>query len=230
MINIKKAISLTLFSMSAIVSCFFSAAHATTVIDFEGYSAGTIIDTEYAGELTMSAVNLGSGPDAAVIFDTTNPTGGDTDLVPIDYNPGNVLIIHETNNCDANTCDNPDDEASGGIFYLDFASIITLESIDFFDIEATENGQTPYNVIKLFDAADNEIMPDTFYIPGTGGDNTWDQLLFNVDGIKRIELNMAGSGAIDNITYRARVPLPAAAWLFASGFIGLITLARRKKA
>lgn len=225
--NVKNVLSCTLISVSAIVCCFSPAANAI-VIDFDGHAAGTIINNQYA-DLTVSAVNNGSGPDVAVTFDTNNPTGGDFDLVPTSYDPGNVLIIHETNNCNASSCDNPDDAASGGIFYLDFTSAVTLESIDFFDIEASENGQTPSNAIKLFDAANNEIMANTFYVPGTGGDNTWDQLAFNVDGVKRIELNISGSGAIDRVAF-SRIPVPAAVWLFGSGLIGLTALARRKKA
>jgi len=70
-------------------------------------------------------------------------------------------------------------------------------------------------------------MPNTFYTPDTAGDNMWDQLAFNVEGVKRIELNMGGSGAIDNITFSV-VPIPAAVWLFGTGFIVLAGLARRR--
>ncbi|MCK5346144.1 MAG: hypothetical protein KAR20_22190, partial [Candidatus Heimdallarchaeota archaeon] len=139
--NVKKALSITLFAVSATV-CFSPAANAA-VIDFEGYGAGTIINSQYT-DVTVSAINNGSGPDVAVIFDTRNVTGDDYDLVPEGYdidNDGNVLIIHETKNCGATSCDEPDDEASGGTFYFDFASLITLKSIDFFDIETDENGQ-----------------------------------------------------------------------------------------
>ena len=227
--NVKKVLSRTLLSVSAIACCYSPAANATTVIGFESYGAGTIITSQYA-DVTFSAVNNGSGPDVAVIFDTRNPTGGDLDLVPASYDPGNILIIHETNNCVAGdiSCKEPDDEASGGIFRLNFTSVVTLESIDFFDIETDENGQTPLNAIKLFDDADNEIMANMFYVPDTGGDFTWGQLEFNVDGVKRVELNMAGSGAIDNVAF-SRIPVPAAVWLFGSGLIGLTALARRKK-
>ena len=50
------------------------------MVDFESYSSGTIIDSEYAPQLTVSAVSASLGPDVAVIFDTVNPTGGDADL------------------------------------------------------------------------------------------------------------------------------------------------------
>ncbi len=236
------------------ISCCLPSAVSAAVIDFESYSSGIIIDSEYAPQLTVSAVNTSSGPDVAVIFDTANPTGGDADLsgpfgtndsnLSNNYNPGKVLILHETNNCDVFTCDNPDDEGSrhAGTFYFDFASAITLESIDFFDIETGESTKKGWDKglkkgiksgIRLFDEDDHEILPNTFFVPDTGGDNMWAQLLFGVDGVKRIELNMGGSGAIDNITFTAtempQVPVPAAVWLFGSGLIGLLGFARRKK-
>ncbi len=223
---------------STLMCCLTPLAHAA-VIDFDDQAAGTIIDTEYAPLLNLRTKNRGGGPDVGVIFDTLHPTGGDYDLRgPFDskdpgladnFNTGNVLIIHENHNCNTDTCRNPDDEGSrpAGTFYFNFESVITLESIDFFDIETAENGRKPANAIKLFDAADNEIMPGTFYTPDTGGDNMWGQLVFDVEGVKRIELNMGGSGAIDNIRFTV-VPIPPAVWLFGAGLIGLVGLARRK--
>jgi hypothetical protein len=224
---------------STFACCLIPQANAA-VINFDDQATGTIIDTEYAPVVSLRVKNRGGGPDLGVIFDTLNPTGGDIDLGgPFDSNnpkladnfkTGNVLIIQENRmGCDTAICTNPDDEGSrpAGTFYFDFETVITLESIDFFDVETAENGRTPNNAIKLFDAADNEIMPDTFYTPDTGGDNMWDQLVFDVDGVKRIELNLGGSGAIDNIRFTV-VPIPPAIWLFGSGLIGLVGLARRK--
>jgi len=222
----------------AFVYCFTPLAHAV-VINFDDLATGTIVDSEYAHLLNVRVKNLGGGPDVGVIFDTLHPTGGDTDLrgpfssnnpnLPGKFNTGKVLIIHENHNCNANTCNNPDDEGSrpAGTFFFDFKSTITLESIDFFDIETAENGKSYKNAIRLFDSANIEILPYTFYTPDTGGNNMWDQLVFNVEGVKRIELNMGGSGAIDNISFSV-VPVPAAVWLFGSGLVGLIGLTRRK--
>lgn len=225
--------------LTTIFACCLSPFANAAVIDFEDQATGTIIDNEYAPLVNLNVINRGGGPDVGVIFDSLNPTGGDYDLGgPFDSNnpaladgftTGNVLIIHENYNCTTDKCRNPDDEGSrpAGTFYFNFESVITLESIDFFDIETAENGRTSNNVIKLFDAAENEIKPGTFFTPDTGGDNMWDQLVFDVDGVKRIELNMGGSGAIDNIRFTV-VPIPPAIWLFGSGLIGLAGLARRK--
>lgn len=221
------------------VYCFTPLSHAV-VINFDDLATGTIVDSEYAHLLNVRVKNLGGGPDVGVVFDTLKPTGGDYDLrgpfntnnsaLPDGFIANNVLIIQENSaGCDADNCATPDDEGSrpAGTFFFDFENLITLESIDFFDVETAENGKTPNNAIKLFDADNNEIMTNMFYTPDTGGDNMWDQLVFNVEGVKRIELNMGGSGAIDNISFSV-VPVPAAVWLFGSGLIGLIGIARRK--
>ena len=225
---------------TALVYSLSPGAYAS-VIDFEDQAPGTIIDTEYASVVDISVINRGGGPNLGVLFDTTAETasGGDDDLLgPFNtHNPelasgfvtGNVLIIQEHDkSCDTDVCTNPDDEGSrpAGTFIFNFVSVITLESIDFFDVETAENGKTENNRIRLFDSDNNEI-PDEFFTPDTGGDNMWNQLVFNVEGVKRIELNLGGSGAIDNIRYTV-IPVPAAVWLFGSGLIGLIALARRK--
>lgn len=45
----------------------------------------------------------------------------------------------------------------------------------------------------------------------------------------RVTSAIPPTGTIDNVTVSA-VPIPAAVWLFGSGFIGLVGIARRKKA
>ncbi|MAT92417.1 MAG: thrombospondin type 3 repeat:Cna B-type [Halioglobus sp.] len=214
------------------------------VIDFEGHSAGTIIDDEYTG-LSFNGVNVarGNASNLATIFDTTSPTGGDTDLAgPFAnanlgaLNPGNVLILHEhPHECDGTTCSDPDDEGRrpAGYFDIDFGTAVTLNSIDFFDIEGAENGATPNNAISLFDAFDVEISAGTFYTPHTGGDNTWDRLQLGVAGVKSMRIRLGGSGAIDNIDYIVprdqppEVPVPATPLLL---LLGLGLLAGRGRA
>ena len=211
---------------------------SAAVIDFEGFDPGTIIDSEYAPEVVITGINSSKGPDIAVIFDTTdeNPAGGDFDLVapfdsinpelPDDYEPGNVLIIQENEaSCDFSTgvCGIPDDEGSrpAGIFEFLFNQDIILESIDFFDIEFEENDENPNSRIHLYDALGNEIQRGMWFVPNTDGDNMWNQVDFGgVTGVRRVIIEMAGSGAIDNVTYQV-IPVPAAAWLFGSA-LGLL--------
>ncbi|MFQ5634564.1 MAG: thrombospondin type 3 repeat:Cna B-type [Gammaproteobacteria bacterium] len=167
-----------------------------------------------------------------MIFDTTdqNPAGEDFDLVgpfgSVDqglsqnFEPGNVLIVQERNDCDfiAGSCAVPDDEGSrpGGEFEFSFSTDIVLQSLDFFDIEAAENSQNSNSEIHLYDGGGAEIQAGLWFVPVTGGDNTWNRLNFDsVGGVRRIVIELNGSGAIDNLAYQV-VPAPAAVWLLGS--------------
>lgn len=119
------------------------------------------------------------------------------------------------------------DEGSrpGGQFIFEFDQAVTLNSIDFFDVEVQESGPTDDNRISLYDINDNLIALD-FFTPDTGGDNQWAQALFGVEGVSRIEINMGGSGAIDNIDVTV-IPVPAALPLFLTALGGLGFMRKR---
>jgi hypothetical protein len=179
-----------------------------------------------------------------VLFDSANPTGGDTDLAapfssPNNNNlgsmsPGHFLIIHErANECNATVCNDPDDEGTrpAGKIFMDFSTEVTLKSIDFFDIEGAENGDTVNNQIVLYDSAGAVIPNAMFYTPDTGGDKTWDQVNFgDLAGVKTVEIRLGGSGAVDNIKFEvAQVSEPAGLGLLAFGMVAMGALHRRRK-
>ena len=162
--------------------------------------------------------------------------------------PGNVLIIQENDyGCgDDGICNYPDDEGSrpAGFIEILFDMPVTLISIDFFDIEKIEDGQTENNKITLTTTGGEEI----FYTPNTGGDfyydkweksrtspydknrryNTWDRQFYNTAEVEMLRINMGGSGAIDRIAFQAaEVSLPATAALM---LLGLVVLGRRPRA
>ena len=214
-------------------------ANANNIITFEGFNKGTIIDDEYAIShgVTIRGYNSDRNADnIAVVFDTLANNTADPDLEAPFYNtdgknlgtanPGNVLIIHEhPGECNATSCGNdPDDEGSrpAGYFDLVFDQEVTLNSIDFFDVEAAENGNTWRNKITFTGSGSYSPM----YTPATGGDNTWTRLDFNLVGVSSVRIRLGGSGAIDNINYSMQVPTPSVFLMFAAG---LVWLARRRR-
>ena len=221
-------------------SLAFTHVSSAITIDFEDIQAGTIVDDEYnILGATISAFNFSNGLDLAVVFDTNNPTGGDTDLGgPFtagpgnnlgSISPGNVLIIQENDNCDDSSCTTPDEEGSrpAGQFVIEFDVAVRLDSIDFFDIELPEAGPTDDNLISLFDSS-GSLIDLLFHTPETGGDNQWMRSIFGVEDVSRIEINMGGSGAIDNITYtQTPVPVPGALILFVSALGGFGFMRKR---
>ena len=144
MLHLTRAIILTfILTMGS-----YSSTSAHEFIDFEGFPAGTVVFEVFgdggSGPIFVEGTNprFSAGTNAAIIFDTANPTGGDPDLgtpnsdfggpglgvggksgspFQNDAALGNALIIAE-NLTDANgdgLIDDPDDE--GGIFPVTLA-------------------------------------------------------------------------------------------------------------
>ncbi|MEO0939724.1 MAG: cadherin-like domain-containing protein [Pseudomonadota bacterium] len=154
----------------------------TTFIDFNNLATGTVVDTEYKQDgVTISAIG---GSNKAMIFDTANPTGGDTDLAT--NNLGNVLIISEDGNSG-----NPDDEAHGGTLRFTFDEEVDVKSLTFLDIEESA-------WVKFYDADGKHIKTIDVHGVGNNGQRKVD---FNVDGVARMDVILGGSGAIDNLEF-----------------------------
>lgn len=176
-----------------------------TTIDFDDLTSGDFVSTQYPG-VTINAVNNRTGAqNAAMVFDSANPTGGDLDLgtpnqqynngpgvgsggATNDTPLGNVLIISE----DGDTTD-PDDEAHGGVFTFTFDDPVTINHIDLLDIDYNEPGGS---VVTLTTPSGQQ----TFSIP-TLGNNSYQHLAIDVDNVTQMEVNFVSSGAITELKY-----------------------------
>tara|TARA_R110002049_G_scaffold10127_1_gene50109 strand:- start:67662 stop:70604 length:2943 start_codon:yes stop_codon:yes gene_type:complete len=155
-------------------------------IDFNSLPAGTVVDDEYAA--LGVAVSASGGSGQAMIFDSSNPTGGDDDLASDTL--GGLLIVSE----DGDSTD-PDDNAGGGSLFFDFEEGVRVKSLTFKDIEETGSEGTR---MIFFDADGNEIGNHFVDPTGDGGERT---VQLNVTGVARMEVRFQGSGAIDNLTW-----------------------------
>ncbi|SFR48576.1 cadherin-like domain-containing protein [Litoreibacter janthinus] len=152
------------------------------LLTFEDLQAGDIVNGQYySNGVTISSGNPSTPP---MVFDTDNPTGGDSDLHT--NNLGNVLILSEDG--DSN---DPDDNAGGGKFIFEFdepSDVVNFRALD------VEEGGT----VRLYNEAGQLIK--TIQIPCTSN-NGQVTVNVNTDGVARMEVELCGSGAIDNICY-----------------------------
>ena len=203
--------------LAAAFALVAGSASAATYVDFEGLAAGTAVNSLSAGGvgITVSTNSRGS-VDQAIVFDTKNATGGDTDLQgPFKdasgtmYDPGNVLIISENTNFS-----NPDDERRGGTITFTFDTAIDFYGFKGFDdirVDVTSNAgdSTSLSVAK---------------------DNMWGQSNVNWLGVTSLTFDLSGSGAIDELKFEvSAVPVPAAGVLLLTAVGGLGFAARRRK-
>ena len=195
------------------------------VIDFEEFSAGDIVssvtpDNGCSGSISVFADNpeLDMGNDA-MVFDSSNPTGGDVDLgTPNDQDNGpgistegpqpsndvaigNVLIITEDG--DAN---DPDDSYVSGSYYaFDFTGYgvgyVTLFGFDMLDLDGKgPSGES--TTVTLYDTDNVELFSTT--IPAGEDNNKQWVDLGATTGVAKMVINLNNSGAIDNITLKCK--------------------------
>ena len=219
----------------------------SAVITFDdGFQAGDIVTSVSpsgcGGEVQVFAYN----PDymdknAAVIFDSNNPTGGDIDLgTPnLQYGgPGesedspdgtepsndtaqnNVLIIQETF-IDGEEIIPDDSFIEGSYYMLDFSGYgkgyVTMESFLMIDLDGESKGEGTF--VRLYDK-DNIMLLEKEIMPmNDNGKQLVD--LEDTEGVVKMVLNLNNSGAIDDITFRCENEISGCETIFAKADDGM---------
>ncbi|MCG8648475.1 MAG: hypothetical protein MI861_01500, partial [Pirellulales bacterium] len=175
-----------------------------TVLDFESLAAGDVVGTQFPGVVINGVNNRTGAQNAAMIFDSANPTGGDLDLgtpnqafggpgigsggASNQVALGNVLIISE----DGDSSD-PDDEAQGGTLTFTFDQPVTINHIELLDIDSNESGGS---VVTLTTNSGTQ----TISIPAVGN-NSVQQISIDADDVTQMEVNFVSSGAVSELKY-----------------------------
>ncbi|MEB3212238.1 MAG: hypothetical protein VKL39_12830 [Leptolyngbyaceae bacterium] len=161
---------------------FLADESEAITIDFEGVglSSGTLVTDQFEGATFSTLSEFG-----VMIFDTENITGGDEDLTSDTL--GNVLIISE----DGDSSD-ADDAAKGGTITVDFDALAVVTQVGLLDIE--EEG----SFVTFFDSNDSVI--ETVSIEALGN-NSVQTLDVKVEGVKRMDITLSGSGALTGIDF-----------------------------
>jgi hypothetical protein len=179
-------------------------------IDFNQYAAGTIPSEVHAASGAGPIGVYGINPqfpsqNAAMIFDSSNPTGGDSDLKTPGYANSadlkKVLIVSE----DLNTNEPNDTDRNGAILKFDFSKIgpVLICSLDIIDLETRENESGKV----IFYGKDGKISESALPTPG---DNAVATANFGVAGVLQMEIILNGSSAIDNIKFCVKKEEPPA--------------------
>ncbi|WP_431157860.1 DUF7467 domain-containing protein [Winogradskyella poriferorum] len=191
------------------------------LIDFENFDPGDIvseilIDDPFENAQVEGITLAFPNNNAAMVFDSSNPSGGDFDIgtpnelyggpgigaggVTNDTALGNVLILSE----DLDSSDPDDIFEIGASFFFDYSEneSITLNSFDILDIEESSNP----TVVNLYDISGNIIFSDEVEPGGDNSKSTVD--LFETTNVAFMEIIMNSSGAIDNIALEMEIEEP----------------------
>jgi len=155
--------------------------------------AGRVIDEQWAdiGVHVSADAKTAGLPDAALLFDTNNPTGGDDDL---GVNLGNALIIAE-NDWDPDNdglWDSPDDAMFGGSIVFEFDEPASICAITLIDID-----ELPGSEVRFHRDGLNQVTTAIGVV--SQGDKSVQTLYFMEESVDRLEIFLRGSGAIGSI-------------------------------
>jgi hypothetical protein len=170
--------------------------------------AGQLIDDEWAsiGLNVWATNNVAGHPDKAIVFDSSNPTGDDTDLATPGPGPGNTtalgnLLIVAENDTDADLdgfVDDPDDETGGGWLAFGFDVPVQICSTKLVDID--DSG--PTRIVVNFVGGG---PPAIVFVPNAG-ENSVQTVGLSFSNVASVLFAFGGSGAVANVGF---VPCPS---------------------
>jgi PEP-CTERM motif len=230
------------------------AAAVTITFDFESFAHGGVVAPDGGSGVLSSyeitATNPSRSFDIGAAFDTTRTGTADTDLqrgsgwAKGNLAPatmlGKVLILQENDaGCAAGLCSSPDDESKRPAGSFRFAPVVgggapfQNFAFDLVDIESAtlENGS-----ITFFRGLDEVASYSFASFLGLGqgivyGNNSANHVVLNdIGDYDSFEIDMGGSGAIDNLTLSSSaVPEPATAALMGLGLSALAFAGSRRR-
>lgn len=224
-----------LAAVAGLAALGFAAANQFS-IDLEGLPPGTIVSQLKTGQGISGNVNghvsvvgynptLGAQANAAVIFDSANPTGGDVDLgtpnqlyngpgigaagASNDTPLGHILIVAEdlvdTNPADG-LVDDPDDADVKGVFlWYDFSTTtpnndgtVRVDSVTYMDVEVDEGENGAF--LELWGP---NLPKQIISMPPVGDNGVGTIANIGLDGVSDLRVNLNGSGAVTAVIANA---------------------------
>ena len=219
-----KKISLGLL---ALTSCMTLSSHAAVVINEIDYDQPGTDSAEFI-ELFNSGSSIISLDNYAIdlINGSNSSSYRNIDLTGFSINAGSYFVVCSNASLVANC--NYSFTSSNGWFQNGAPDAVALyENTNLLDALSYEGLLSPYTEGVTLTINDNntDIISISRIIDGVDSNNNL--LDFELGCITPGSANIAGTGDC-SVAQVSAVPLPAAAWLFASGLIGLVGLARRR--
>jgi len=136
-------------------------------------------------------------PDEAILFDSSQPTGGDNDLATPGIGPGNdkplgmlVVIAEQVNGGGDGVVDDPDDEMAGGVLVFEFPGPVNIGSFEVVDVDLDEPG----GEVRFY--KDDVLLWTNPLLPL--GDNS-SQYVTGWRDATRMEVELTGSGGVGDL-------------------------------
>lgn len=227
--------TVSLLAISILVMAFFTsvvAAADQVILDWEQDAAGNpltsgqVIDDEYHNMTGISVtIQVQSPTGVAAIFPSNAPPGVDFDIgspnetcTPAGpgtgdagevgqigencMNHGNILIMPTIGdgNGDGFIDGVPNDDDRGGTITFIFSEPVRVDFIEALDQESEEN----LTVESYGDVAGTNLLDAQN--PSGYGDNSYENVPIGVEGVRRVELDFLGSGAISNLAFTPQDP------------------------
>lgn len=201
------------------------------VLGFDDLPAGTVLAQAFTasgfGPVRVHAFNpfLGVAANAALVFDTAFPTGGDFDLgspnasfggpgvgaggasgpFQNDVPRGRVLIVAENlNDWEGDGLVNSPDDLNAAAtqaamldFDFELVGPVTIHGLTIVDVEASELPP----ILTCYDA--DGVVLASLVLPATGDNGVEDVDLGGIRGVRAMEIQMRGSGAVDDVRFSA---------------------------
>jgi len=195
------------------------SAHAALVIDFEGLNDLETIDEFYNGG--FGGLGSGPGPNLGVSFGSgqaiIDADAGGTGNFGGEPSPDTALFWFDQDGAVFNIPGGFD--TSFSVFY---SAPFLAGSVTIYD--GLDSTGTIIATLLLPTTGSNGGDPNGIFSPFVSTGITFTGTALSVDFSGTVN-----QIAFDNLTLGSTVPIPAAAWLFGSGLLGMIGIARKRK-
>ncbi len=219
-----KKISLGLLALTNGIALCSHAAVVINEVDYDqpGTDSAEFIELFNAGSSVISLDNYSID----LINGSNSSSYRNIDLSGFSISAGSYFVICSNASLVAN-CNYSFTSSNGWIQNGAPDAVALYESTNLLDSLSYEGLLSPYTEGDALTVKDNNADIISISRIIDGADSNHNALDFELGCITPGSANIAGMGDC-SITQVSAVPLPAAAWLFASGMIGLVGFARRK--